>query len=136
MAKVRDKGNTSTEMAVQAVLKAHRIVGWRKHPRGIPGCPDFYFPGAKLAVFVDGCFWHACPKCGRIPKTRVAFWSRKIDSNRRRDARTRRLLRSRGYATIRIWEHEARIGSWPLRLMRRISAQHDKLRLRLGQRKA
>src|SRR5258708_17167883 len=112
MAKVRHKGNRSTEMLVQATLRANRITGWRKHPRNMPGTPDFYFPKAKLAVFVDGCFWHACPKCGRIPKTRTEFWLQKITSNRRRDDRTRRVLRRAGFATIRLWEHELRTTRW------------------------
>src|SRR5437899_1257177 len=106
MAKVRHSGNQSTEIVVQRALRAHRIAGWRKHPRTVPGRPDFFFPKLKLAVFIDGCFWHACPKCGRIPKTRRQFWSQKIASNGRRDRRNARLLRRKGYAILRVWEHE------------------------------
>jgi DNA mismatch endonuclease (patch repair protein) len=121
MAKVRSMGNRSTELVVETVLRTTKIRGWKKHPKAIVGRPDFYFPKAKLAVFVDGCFWHACPRCGRIPKTRIAFWTTKIDTNRRRDARVRRKLRLAGIATMRIWEHEALGGRWMRRLQRRLA---------------
>jgi DNA mismatch endonuclease (patch repair protein) len=71
MAKVRGTGNRSTEAVVEAALRAERIRGWKKHPEDVPGRPDFYFPRYRLAIFVDGCFWHACPNCGRIPKSNV-----------------------------------------------------------------
>lgn len=93
MAKVRSRGNRSTEGRAEAILLEHGITGWIKHPSDILGSPDFYFPKQRLALFVDGCFWHACPRCGRIPKSRVDFWVAKIDANRRRDNRTRRSLR-------------------------------------------
>src|SRR6266404_7167859 len=96
MSKVRANGNRSTEYSVEAALIRKRIRGWEKHPSGIPGKPDFCFRRFKLVIFVDGCFWHACPKCGRIPKTRVEFWRSKIDENRRRDNRIRRYLRKNG----------------------------------------
>jgi DNA mismatch endonuclease, patch repair protein len=106
MAKVRSRGNQSTEMAICVALRKHHIVGWRRHPKNIAGHPDFYFPLHKLAVFVDGCFWHACPKCGRTPKTHVRFWSSKIQSNRLRDLRVGRSLRREGISVLRIWEHD------------------------------
>ena len=77
MAKVRSKGNRSTEGKVEAALKSARIKGWKKHPKDVPGCPDFYFPKSRLAVFVDGCFWHACPKCGRLPSSNAEYWTPK-----------------------------------------------------------
>jgi DNA mismatch endonuclease (patch repair protein) len=69
-----------------ALFRAHRITGWR---RGMTllGKPDFVFLQAKLAVFVDGCFWHACPRCGRLPSSNAEYWAHKIDSNRPRDNR-------------------------------------------------
>jgi DNA mismatch endonuclease, patch repair protein len=106
MSKVRSRGNQSTEKSVESVLRANKIVGWKKHAKNVPGRPDFYFPKARLAVFVDGCFWHACPKCGRIPKTRVRFWAEKIAGNRRRDNRIHRQLWRNGFRVIRIWEHD------------------------------
>lgn len=122
MAKVKATGNKSTEAAVEAILRAAKITGWRRHPKNILGRPDFYFPTSKLALFVDGCFWHACPTCGRIPKTRTAFWQEKIDSNRRRDQRTRRSLRSLGYRVFRVWEHDVDKRTWLRRLERTLKA--------------
>lgn len=117
MAKVRSKENRSTEAIVEAVLIREKIKGWVKHPRGILGRPDFYFPHPRLAVFVDGCFWHACPTCRRrTPTKRKAFWSQKIIQNRRRDTRIRRRLRIEGYHAMRIWEHELRTNRWLDRL--------------------
>jgi DNA mismatch endonuclease (patch repair protein) len=117
MAKVRGKGNRSTELVVEETLMGSRIRGWVKHPQNIIGRPDFYFRRAKLALFVDGCFWHACPKCDRrTPTTRSDFWRRKIAQNRRRDGRVRRELRKQGVHAIRIWEHELRDGKWLTRI--------------------
>jgi len=117
MAKVRGKGNKSTEQVVQTALTRARIRGWTKHPRSVPGQPDFYFPRYRLAVFVDGCFWHACATCARrTPRTRVSFWRRKISENRRRDQRVRKKMRAQGFRTIRIWEHELRAELWLRRL--------------------
>jgi DNA mismatch endonuclease (patch repair protein) len=123
MAKVKATGNKSTEAAVAAILRTANITGWRRHAKNIPGRPDFYFPRAKLILFVDGCFWHACPTCGRIPKTRTDFWQDKLDANRRRDQRTRRHLRTLGYRVFRVWEHEVDEPPWLGRLRRALLAQ-------------
>ena len=120
MGKVRATGNQSTERVVEVALKAVGIKGWRKHPKTVLGKPDFYFNREKLAIFVDGCFWHACPRCGRVPKSRRAFWLAKIDGNRRRDNRVRRLLRKTGFHTMRIWEHELKTDTWLKRLISRL----------------
>lgn len=121
MSKVRSKGNRSTELVVEDTLRAAGVRGWRKHPKNIPGRPDFYFPKQKFALFVDGCFWHACPRCARrTPVSRAEFWSAKIDSNRRRDTRVRRLLVRQGFCTMRVWEHQLRGSSWLSRLMARL----------------
>ena len=68
--------------------------------------PDFVFPRLRLAVFVDGCFWHCCPKHATWPRNRAAFWLAKITGNKARDRRVNRLLRARGWTVLRIWEHE------------------------------
>jgi DNA mismatch endonuclease (patch repair protein) len=107
MAKVRGKGNRSTEVRVEAALIEENIEGWEKHPKGVLGKPDFFFPELKLAVFVDGCFWHVCPRCNRnVPTSRREFWENKLDENRRRDNRTHRKLRQMGYHVMRVWEHD------------------------------
>ena len=117
MARVRGRGNRSTEGRVEAVLIAEGITGWEKHPCDVPGRPDFYFPAQRLALFVDGCFWHACPTCDRrVPVNRREFWREKIEGNRRRDARKRRQLWAQGYHVMRVWEHDLRRGLWLNRL--------------------
>lgn len=68
--------------------------------------PDFVFSKLKLAVFVDGCFWHGCPRHGTKPKHNAAFWRKKISANQVRDRLVNRTLRSLGWRVLRIWEHE------------------------------
>lgn len=116
MAKVRSKGNVSTEAAAEAVLRLNKVRGWVKHPNAILGHPDFYFRRSRLALFIDGCFWHACPICGRIPKSRTTFWRKKIDENRRRDNRIRNKLRTEGFHVVRVWEHQVQSTGWVNRL--------------------
>jgi DNA mismatch endonuclease (patch repair protein) len=100
----RGKGNKETENALLALLRQNKITGWRRH-LPLPGKPDFAFPKHKVAVFVDGCFWHGCPKCYTRPKTNRAFWDKKREDNMARDRRVTRQLRGRGWKVIRIWQH-------------------------------
>ena len=120
MSKVRSRDNRSTELKAVDTLKQRGITGWTLHPDGIQGNPDLYFPDRRLAVFIDGCFWHACPKCGRLPKTRVDFWKNKIEGNRRRDRKVTRALRNDGYRVMRVWEHRLRDGRWIAQLKRQL----------------
>ena len=68
--------------------------------------PDIVFTRRRVAVFVDGCFWHSCPLHGATPRTNVQYWEPKLARNRERDARNTRVLQDAGWAVIRIWEHE------------------------------
>jgi len=104
MARVKSKGNKSTESAVVALLREARLTGWRRH-YPIEGKPDFVFPQKRIALFVDGCLWHGCPKHCRIPQTNRSYWINKISTNRKRDDRVRRQLRKKGWTVIRVWEH-------------------------------
>jgi DNA mismatch endonuclease (patch repair protein) len=104
MGRIRGRRNESTEMRFARLLRAAGVTGWRRHAP-LPGRPDFIFRQGKVAVFVDGCFWHGCPAHFIAPKSRAAFWHRKISGNRRRDRRVGTELRSRGWLVIRIWEH-------------------------------
>lgn len=106
MARVRSTGNRTTEWRLRGALIKYGVSGWRLNSRELPGRPDFVFREAKVAVFVDGCFWHGCPSCGRLPKTRQAFWRTKIAANVLRDKRDNRKLRQLGWTVVRIWEHE------------------------------
>lgn len=117
MAKIRASGNASTELLVELALRREQLRGWTKHPSNVLGRPDFIFPAERTLLFVDGCFWHACPRCQRrVPRTRRSFWSEKIEQNRRRDQRVRRALRKSGYHVLRVWEHEVGQGPWLARL--------------------
>lgn len=106
MSAVRGKGNVTTERRLRLALVRARIAGWKLHPKEIPGCPDFYFPKNRLAIFTDGCFWHGCRDCGHIPSKHSAFWSAKIEGNRRRDAEKTAELRAKKIRVLRLWEHE------------------------------
>jgi DNA mismatch endonuclease (patch repair protein) len=125
MAAIRGRGNQSTEMAMVALLRAARLTGWRRHVELRPNPatlgtgareatksqrirvrPDFIFWSAKVAVFVDGCFWHGCPLHGTAPKQNGAFWSAKICGNVARDLLHTRTLESAGWKVERVWEHE------------------------------
>ena len=68
--------------------------------------PDFVFPKLRLAVFVDGCFWHACPIHATKPRNNAAFWRKKLAANKARDRKVNRALRAAGWRVLRIWEHE------------------------------
>lgn len=107
MAAIRSRGNKDTELKLAAILRAHGITGWRRH-QPLPGCPDFVFRRERLAIFVDGCFWHGCPKHGRNPGSNQAYWLPKLERNRARDRAMTRELRSRGWSVLRLWEHALR----------------------------
>lgn len=108
MAKVRQKG-TDAEIALRREL--YRI-GLRyrvdyavlKKPRRVA---DVAFPGLKIAIFVDGCFWHGCPEHATWPKRNAEFWRQKIEANRLRDADTNERLCALGWTVLRFWEHES-----------------------------
>jgi DNA mismatch endonuclease (patch repair protein) len=102
MAAIRSRGNTTTELPLGKLLWAAGLRGYRKHWR-VSGKPDFAWPARKIAVFVDGCFWHGC-SCKYLPRTNTAFWRHKIETNKRRDRRVSQLLRRSGWAVIRIKE--------------------------------
>ena len=131
MSRICSHGNKDTELALIKVFRQHWITGWRREQklrvdRGRPGQllrsasgsrpstkdhqltvrPDFVFPKLRLAVFVDGCFWHACPKHATKPKGNAAFWREKFARNVARDRVQTRLLKKSGWRVLRIWEHE------------------------------
>lgn len=106
MSAIRSKNARSTELCLRMLLVRSGIKGWQLHANKLPGNPDFYFKEEKLAVFVDGCYWHGCPKCGHIPKTRTEFWKAKIDRNKERDRKNNKELKNIGIRSLRIWEHE------------------------------
>lgn len=111
MAAVKSKGNKATELKFASILRRNKICGWRRN-LPVMGNPDFVFPKFRIAVFVDGCFWHGCPKHLRRPKANDSYWRRKILRNQNRDRQVNRLLRRAGWRVLRVWEHELRDESW------------------------
>jgi DNA mismatch endonuclease (patch repair protein) len=104
MSRIRGRGNKDTELRLIALFRSHGISGWRRN-RKLGGSPDFVFPRERLVVFVDGCFWHGCPRHATWPKQNAEFWRVKILGNRRRDRAANRLLKKAGWRVLRIWEH-------------------------------
>jgi DNA mismatch endonuclease (patch repair protein) len=107
MSRVRSRGNAATELRLIELLRKFGIKGWRRNSR-IFGSPDFVLPQSKVAVFVDGCFWHSCPQHASSPKTNAEFWRAKLERNRLRDALVSRTLRKEGWKVVRLWQHELR----------------------------
>jgi DNA mismatch endonuclease (patch repair protein) len=105
MAKVHSRNNTSTERRLRSSLVGAGISGFRLNVEELPGKPDFAFFTQKVAIFVDGCFWHGCPSCYRRPHTSRKYWDEKVSRNIDRDKKTTRDLKNMGWLTIRIWEH-------------------------------
>ena len=101
--------DTKPEVALRKHLFAHGLRYRVAYP--VPGMPrrsiDIAFPKAKLAVFVDGCFWHSCPEHGVSPKNSSEWWRSKLEQNQLRDAATTTHLREQGWQVLRVWEHEA-----------------------------
>ena len=104
MSAIKGRNNKTTELALMALFRRDGIKGWRRH-YSLPGRPDFVFPKMHLAIFVDGCFWHACPKHYKLPASNTTFWATKARTNRKRDRRQTNELQSRGWQVLRVWEH-------------------------------
>ena len=104
MAAIKSKGNKTTEKKFEYLLKNAGITGWRRNYK-IIGTPDFVFPRKKLALFIDGCFWHGCRKCYISPKSNKKFWKNKIKDNINHDKRVNRQLKDSGWKVVRIKEH-------------------------------
>ena len=106
MSAIKGKNNKSTEMRLKMALVRDGFSGFVLHEKLLPGKPDIYFSDRKLAIFIDGCYWHGCPKCGHIPKTRTEFWKAKIERNITRDKLNRAKLRKIDIKPLRFWEHQ------------------------------
>lgn len=123
MSRIRSRNNKATELALMSLFRRFHIVGWRRHVAlrltharsktsvitshsSTSVRPDFIFRHCRLAVFVDGCFWHGCPLHGTKPKTNVTFWQAKLATNAVRDKYVTKSLRLRKWRVLRIWEHQ------------------------------
>ena len=107
MRAIRSK-RTGPELLLRLALARNALRGWKLNDSRFPGTPDVVFPRRRLAVFVDGCFWHGCPSCYRGPKSNTKYWRGKIRFNRARDAKDCRSLTRLGWHVLRIWEHRVR----------------------------
>lgn len=127
MSRVRGAGNRSTELRLIAIFRTFSIVGWRRKQR-LPGRPDFVFRRERVAVFVDGCFWHGCPLHGSRPESNADFWEKKLAGNVIRDRAVSLKLRRMGWHVLRLWEHEARDPArCAYRILRVLRAQQKRL---------
>jgi DNA mismatch endonuclease, patch repair protein len=106
MSKIRSSRNRSTEERLATIFRRHGISGWRRN-WNVFGKPDFVFPCQHIAIFVDGCFWHSCPKPGhcKTPATRTEWWAAKLERTKQRDRKVTKELCFQGWIVIRIWEH-------------------------------
>lgn len=100
--------NTGPEWVVRRLLHSHGY-RYRLHRKSLPGKPDIVFPSRRKAIFVHGCFWHGhgCAK-GRPPKSRLDYWSPKLEANFARDARNLEELRALGWETLTVWQCETK----------------------------
>lgn len=105
MSRVKSHANRATEKRLITIMRLHRITGWRRNAR-LFGKPDFIFPRDRIAVFVDGCFWHSCPKHKSEPLRNAQFWRTKLQRNVERDRLVNKTLHQFGWKVIRIWQHE------------------------------
>ena len=129
--------NTGPELALRRELARLGVRGYRLSPRDVPGRPDLVFRGAKLAVFVHGCYWHRCPRCRLpLPKTHTAWWLAKFERNCARDRAKELALRTAKWRVLTLWECKieedpalcgrkvARAVVAPTRLPRQLSSRH------------
>lgn len=108
MQAVKGRNNKSTERRLRAMLVKAGVGGFELNAEDLRGRPDLAFRKEKVAVFVNGCFWHQCPMHFAMPRTNRAYWGRKINENVRRDDRVKRWLNRRGWSVLNIWEHQLR----------------------------
>lgn len=116
------KGRATTPERQAAALLRSVGAPFRKNVTKLPGSPDLVVRGAKIAIFVHGCWWHGhtCPRGARVPQHNRPYWVAKIARNRRRDRRAARQLRARGYSVWTLWECRLRQGVLPTRLLNHI----------------
>jgi DNA mismatch endonuclease (patch repair protein) len=125
MSKVKSRGNRSTEWRLRGLVVRNGLSGWKVGSEDVPGVPDFIFPLERLAIFTDGCFWHRCPRCKKIPSSNASYWDHKIGRNRKRDKVVSKALRRQGWTVLRFWEYALRE---PTKVIGRIQAHLDQKR--------
>lgn len=116
MSRVKSK-NTSLEIRFRKLLFSKGL-RYRLHYK-IEGSPDVVMPAKKAAIFIDGCFWHKCPRCYKSPEANRQYWEAKVNRNVARDKRVNKKLKAEGWTVIRIWEHE--INERPATALRKVT---------------
>jgi len=116
MASIRGK-NTKPEVTIRKILWK-KGMRYRIHNKSVFGTPDISIKKKRIAIFVDGCFWHGCNRCYKEPKTNVEFWRNKIIQNKKRRIKVRRHLKKEGWRILEFWEHE--INSDPVLVSKKI----------------
>ena len=96
---------TKPELIVKENIDGRKL---RYQPKGIPERPDFANKARKIALFIDGCFWHKCPRCYKPPKSNKKYWKAKVERNTKRDRHVNRKMRKEGWTVIRFWEHQVK----------------------------
>ncbi len=97
--------DTKPELLLRRALWKSGLRGYRLHWKKVPGRPDIAYPGKKIAIFVNGCFWHRCPHCNpHFPKSNQEFWTKKFQANQERDNRKKEELKKLGWFPIEMWE--------------------------------
>lgn len=109
MRAVKSKGNKSTEVKLIGIFKSLHMTGWRRNYKLI-GHPDFVFPGKRVALFADGCFWHGHGCRNVTPSDNAEYWKRKIERNKKRDRAANNELVQKGWKVVRLWECEIKKG--------------------------
>lgn len=113
MRRVKSQNNKSTELRLIDIFKRSGIVGWRRN-YPVKGRPDFVFPKKKIAVFVDGCFWHGHDCRNTRPADHQEYWEKKREKNMKRDREITALFEARGWTVLRIWECELKKKNWEI----------------------
>lgn len=119
MSRVAPRGNVTTELAFMHILRRAGLRGWRRHPK-LTGRPDFVFRSQRIAIFVDGCFWHGCTRCRSVPVGNRRFWEDKLRYNRQRARVVNKALRQSGWSVLRFWEHEMKSEKRVLAKLRKV----------------
>lgn len=97
--------NTKPELELRKALWASGLKGYRIHYTKAAGRPDISYVGEKIAIFVNGCYWHRCPYCKlKLPKSNVDFWKDKFEKNKDRDKKKTKALKDKGWRVLTIWE--------------------------------
>jgi DNA mismatch endonuclease (patch repair protein) len=97
--------DTGPELIMRRTLRDIGLLGYRLNWKKVPGRPDISYPRHKIAIFINGCFWHRCPRCNHpLPKTHTDFWRRKFERNKERDKRKRKTLEKIGWKVFEFWE--------------------------------